>query len=91
MKVESEFDFGFEIVAESDVNKDVIHSSQDEALKYLNEATQLREMILPLLHNLGKNPDREYIKWPNRTKTINDFIRKIFAVSGLNPSEGDLV
>lgn len=91
MKIESEFDFGFEIVDEVDVNKEVVAAAQSETIRYAEEAQRLRDMILPLLHNLSKKPESEYIRWPNRTKTINEFIHKMYAVSGLVPSDEDLV
>ncbi len=34
-------------------------------------------MIIPLLNNLAKDPDKEYIHWPNRTKKIEEFRKKI--------------
>ena len=37
----------------------------------------LRKMIMPLLNNLLKNPDKDTIVWPNREKSINAFIKKM--------------
>lgn len=91
MKVDSEFNFGFEIVSEDDISKPMVAAATAETLRYADEAQKLREMILPLLHNLAKKPESEYIKWPNRSKTINDFITKMFEVSGLKPDSEDLV
>ncbi len=76
---------------EDEISRPTAEASQAETLRYAEEAQKLREMILPLLHNLAKKPESEYIKWPNRSKTINDFIRKMFEVSGLRPTEEDLV
>jgi hypothetical protein len=42
---------------------------------------EVEGMILPLLNNLLKNPDKEYIKWGNRTEAINKQITKITAVT----------
>ena len=33
----------------------------------------LYNAILPLLSNLKKNPEKEYILWPNRTEKIEAF------------------
>jgi len=50
---------------------------QDVAAK-LN---QVEDLILPLLYNLQKNPEKEYIHWPNRTAVIDKQIEKIKAVT----------
>ena len=34
-------------------------------------------MIMPLLNNLMKNPEKDTIVWPNREKTIKAFIKKM--------------
>ena len=46
-----------------------------------NDATDkvqgLRDMIMPLLNNLMKNPEKDTIVWPNRDKSIKSFIKKM--------------
>jgi hypothetical protein len=42
---------------------------------------QVEQMILPLLYNLQKNPDKEYIHWPNRKDIIQKQIEKILQVT----------
>lgn len=42
---------------------------------------QVEQLILPLLYNLKKNPDKEYIHWPNRTEVIDKQINKILTVT----------
>ena len=39
----------------------------------------LKKMIMPLLNNLMKNPEKDTIVWPNREKTIKAFIAKMDA------------
>ncbi len=41
----------------------------------------LEKMIIPLLVNLMKNPDKEYIYWPNRKDKIQEQIDKIIAIT----------
>ena len=41
----------------------------------------VEDLVLPLLYNLQKNPEKEYIHWPNRTAIIDKQIEKIKAVS----------
>ena len=38
-------------------------------------------MIMPLLVNLMKNPEKDYIKWPNRTAMIENFIEQLLSVT----------
>lgn len=42
---------------------------------------QVEELILPLLYNLQKNPEKDYIHWPNRTAIIDKQIEKIKSVT----------
>lgn len=51
---------------------------QDQVKSKLSE---LEKMIVPLLVNLMKNPDKEYIYWPNRKEKIQEQIDKILAVT----------
>jgi hypothetical protein len=38
-------------------------------------------LILPLLQNLKKNPEKDYIHWPNRSAIIDKQIERILAVT----------
>ena len=79
------FDFGFTAVDESEIDavvQEVQKSSTDAAeIKTLEDkVNNLYNAILPLLTNLKKNPEKDYILWPNRTAKIEafeDHIRKI--------------
>lgn len=42
---------------------------------------QVEDLILPLLFNLQKNPEKDYIHWPGRTAIIDKQIEKIKAVT----------
>ena len=42
---------------------------------------KVEKLILPLLHNLMKNPENEYIKWPGRTTIVQKQINKIVAIT----------
>ena len=46
-----------------------------------NKLVAVEELILPLLYNLKKNPEKEYIHWPNRVAIIDKQIEKIQAVT----------
>ena len=42
---------------------------------------QLEALVMPLLVNLMKNPEKETIKWPNRKPIIEKQIEKILAIT----------
>ena len=72
------FDFGFTAVDENELEvvqraqsdlTDLNHTAEDAEEK-LNK---LYNAILPLLSNLKKNPEKEYILWPNRVEKIDQF------------------
>jgi len=37
-------------------------------------------MVMPLLNNLAKDADKDYIFWPGRQKKMLDFIKKVEAL-----------
>ena len=39
----------------------------------------VERLVLPLLYNLKKNEDKEYIYWPNRTEVLDKQIQKILS------------
>ena len=75
-------DFGFTAVHENDVVDPLItevKTTADADTKQ-NLAT-VEKLILPLLVNLMKNPDKDYIHWPNRVPLIEKQIDKILAIT----------
>lgn len=53
-------------------------ATRDECKAKLAEVERL---ILPLLTNLMKNPQKEYIHWPNRTERLQEQIDKITTIT----------
>ena len=53
---------------------------EQEAAIAQNKAETMYKMIMPLLNNLKKNPEKPNIVWPDREKKINDFIKKLDSV-----------
>jgi hypothetical protein len=79
-------DFSFEAVESPD--KDIkavvgeMESLRDAALRKHSESMkEVEKLILPLLRNLLKNPDKAYIKWENRTDAINSQMARITAIT----------
>tara|TARA_X000001382_G_C3094777_1_gene154720 strand:+ start:172 stop:672 length:501 start_codon:yes stop_codon:yes gene_type:complete len=48
---------------------------------YQTKMLDVEKLILPLLYNLMKNPDKEYILWPDRINSIQKQINKIVSVT----------
>lgn len=73
-----DFDFGFTAVDENELEAvQKVTTEASSASASLQEAedklNKLYNSILPLLTNLKKNPEKEYILWPNRVEKIEQF------------------
>lgn len=81
------FDFGFTAVDESELQ--AVQDAQKAAGDVEVQATTTQEKldklynaITPLLNNLKKNPEKDYILWPNRVEKVDQFedmLRKIYS------------
>jgi len=80
-------DFGFSAVSEDELralerklaNDVKVKSKELEQVEasYKGKLEQLYKAIMPLLHNLAANPEKEYIYWPGRTEKVKAFIDKV--------------
>jgi hypothetical protein len=72
------FDFGFTAVDEHEleISKEA-EAAFAAASEQEDKLNRLYQAILPLLHNLKKNPEKDYIKWPNRVKKVEEFEKMI--------------
>ncbi|MDR3503057.1 MAG: hypothetical protein P4L79_10810 [Legionella sp.] len=95
-KVEKEFnfdnnywDFSFKPVVEElqkteeefkkkFANQQVKHEST--LAEYKHKLETLHDLIMPLLVNLTRDPDKTYISWPSRAEKVKAFIDKINAL-----------
>lgn len=80
MKLEykDDFDFGFSLVDENELEavqqaQQVVTTTTQVASATQEKIDMLFNMIMPLLNNLSKNPEKEYIYWPNRIEKIEAF------------------
>ena len=82
VKPDVDFDFGFtavnaeELEVVQSTKKEVIVASE-EALTIQDKCDTLYKMIQPLLNNLQKNPEKEYIFWPDRHTKVEQFRDKL--------------
>lgn len=68
------FDFGFTAVDETELEAfQQLESVVSEADDVQARLDNLYNAIQPLLTNLKKNPEKEYILWPNRLDKIEEF------------------
>ena len=79
------FDFGFTLVDENELDAVQTATAQAQSASSSVEETQdklnkLYNAIQPLLNNLKKNPEKEYILWPNRSEKIEQFEDHIQAI-----------
>lgn len=80
------FDFGFTAVDETEL--EAVQKATTEAKEVATTATTTQEKldklynaITPLLENLKKNPEKEYILWPDRLQKVESFeshLQKIY-------------
>ena len=73
-----DYDIGFTAVDENELEavqkaSSKIESTSSKAEDLEDKLNNLYNAILPLLSNLKKNPEKEYILWPNRTEKIEEF------------------
>jgi len=72
------FDFGFTAVDEDELQSVQVASAEATAASTTAQTTQdkldkLYNAIVPLLNNLKKNPEKEYILWPDRLTKVEAF------------------
>ena len=72
------FDFGFTAVDEDELSAVQQTAALASDAEQLATTTQERldnlyNAIVPLLNNLKKNPEKEYILWPNRFAKVEQF------------------
>ena len=80
------FDFGFTIVDEQELEAVQQATAKVETVSTSVSETQdrldkLYNAISPLLNNLKKNPEKDYILWQNRLEKVEQFedhIQKIY-------------
>ena len=80
------FDFGFTAVDEDEL--EAVQKVTQKAAAVESTATTTQEKldklynaVVPLLNNLKKNPEKEYILWPNRltkVEAFEDHLQKIY-------------
>ena len=75
------FDFGFTLVDENELDvAKAVAASTASASNAQDRLDKLFNAITPLLNNLKANPEKEYIKWPNRVDKVEAFEGQILKI-----------
>jgi len=80
------FDFGFTAVDEEELEavqkqNAKVEFASNKVADTEERLNKLYNAIVPLLNNLKKNPEKDYILWPNRLAKVEefeDYIQKIY-------------
>ena len=80
------FDFGFTAVDESELKsvqqaERKVNTLSSKSTAVQDKLDSLYNAVTPLLNNLKKNPEKEYILWPDRigkVEAFEDHLRKIY-------------
>jgi hypothetical protein len=72
------FDFGFTAMNETEL--EAVTTATATADTVQEKLDKLYSSIQPLIRNLKKNPEKEYIYWPNRLDKIEAFEEMIKAI-----------
>ncbi|MAD22701.1 MAG: hypothetical protein CMO44_00835 [Verrucomicrobiales bacterium] len=72
------FDFGFTAVDEDELQsvqdaQKAVGDVEVEARSAQEKLDRLYNAITPLLNNLKKNPEKDYILWPDRLSKVEQF------------------
>lgn len=65
------WDFGFTAVDEDEL--EMVVETTKAATSYEERLDKLYNAIVPLLNNLKRNPEKEFLKWPNRLEKVEQF------------------
>lgn len=71
MMSKDSWDFGFTAVDEDEL--EMVVETTKAATSYEERLDKLYNAIVPLLNNLKRNPEKEFLKWPNRLEKVEQF------------------
>jgi len=85
MSRHEEIDFGFSMVDEEDLaNKDYERELEDKlqvvdqtAVEYKKRMLAVRNVVMPLLNGLTKDPNKAGLLWPTRAVKCRELIKRI--------------
>ena len=77
-----DFDFGFTAVDEQELEavstaSDKVAATTETAKAAQKKLDSIYNAVIPLLNNLQRNPEKEYIFWPDRHSKVEAFRDKL--------------
>jgi len=78
-RIEAKMDQILSLYNDGKLGLDAERKQMQEDVK--SNLVELEKLIMPLLVNLMKNPDKEYIYWPNRKEKIQEQIDKVLSLT----------
>ena len=78
-RIESKMDQILSLYNDGKLGLDAERKQMQDDVK--SNLVELEKLIMPLLVNLMKNPDKEYIYWPNRKEKIQEQIDKVLSLT----------
>ena len=77
-----DFDFGFTAVDENELEavtaaSEKVKSASGDVAGMQSKMDTMYNAVMPLLNNLQKNPEKEYIYWPDRHNKVEQFRDKL--------------
>ena len=77
-----DFDFGFTAVDETEleavtVASQAVATASIDTKEMQDKMDTMYNAMIPLLNNLQKNPEKEYIYWPDRHNKVEQFRDKL--------------
>jgi hypothetical protein len=78
-------DFGFTFASSDDVLEETpeYSSAQEEVNDLKQRLLAINKIYMPLLENLNKDPDKDFIKWPGRKAVLDKQISKLKALTNI--------
>ena len=78
-RIEAKMDQILSLYNDGKLGLDAERKQMQEDVK--GRLSELEKLIMPLLVNLMKNPDKEYIYWPNRKEKIQEQIDRVLSLT----------
>lgn len=88
-----DFDFGFSGVSEEEYKGQIVSATTEAASAaeqkaatetaevYKRKLYEVEKIVMPLLVNLLKTAEKEFIHWPNRGPQLEDKIEQVLAIT----------
>lgn len=85
IEIDTSFDFGFSAVDENELESIKVleqkaKDTESVAATTQNKLEAMYKLIVPLIDNLMKDPDKSYIYWPDRQAKLQAFKKKLQTV-----------